>query len=199
MAKKSSKVKKQSSADRAATIRRNHYKKFIYILNGNCMDHAVSNGHPQLTTTDVSKILDSKNIWSVVFFLFYKDDKGEEHHHSEIRRWTEPYVRTEVASANLKRLDEMVDEWLEVNVENDWECISTGYMMVPHPDVDLEPSIDAAITHFKSAGAWDNMICRLADHRRDEIRKAAGLDDAGMMSDLFKGKTIRTSVSMASK
>lgn len=162
------------------------YKRHLVFINGNCLEAAEMNGHHKLNLDDIGVILDTKNLWAAIGFIFYKNHDGLDSYIWKRIDHETPMTRCEVAIANLVLLESMIDSLAALDTVNPYKHISMGYIMSPDHKADLEATIEATVDFLASAGAYDALLCRMIDNKRDIKRKQAGLEDSPMMGDIYQ-------------
>jgi hypothetical protein len=191
--KKPRKKSKQSTGvNRERALNRRVYKKHLLFINCNCLEQAEVNGHYKLNLDDIGYILDTKNMWSVIAFAFYKNHDGEEAYIWKRKDYVVPYTRCEVAMENMYFMNELTVKLKNLDTNNPYKLISTGFVMSPDHSADLEDTIESTVDFLADNGAYNPLICRLIDEKRENLRNAAGLKNDPMIGDIYKGYGTKT-------
>lgn len=157
--------------------KRRLYKRYLYVMGGNCTLQPQSNGHPMLRPYDLQFIFNSKNVWSCMFFIFYKNSDGEERHISTEHITPDGYRLNEMYGYIMDQIGLLLNTLEGLEPDGDAELIGSGYFIVPDVKVDMSAAKEAVLENFRTMGCYDNIISNLNNDIKQK-RRGYTTDDA---------------------
>lgn len=183
--------KKQTKhIEREYTKRRNRYKRFMYVMGGNCTLQPKSNGHPQLRPKDIQLILSSKNIWSCMFFMFYRDEQGENAYHVEYKVTENAMTLNEMHVYIMDVVRDMINLFKDQPIE----LIGSGYFVAPDKNIDLTRNEESVIEEFINLGCYDEAVTNLTNEIKSDHRKELGVTDGREFMKLASKEKIKVEI-----